>query len=218
MTQRRNCMEVGIEIKSSGWQPQRQTVKDELTSVHAGRRGVFIAVRCFCWFLFTVNWTLKKDQTKVNKAFFLSLLSGGNYACMTCKGGFFLRISSMSFGLPVLANGEMRGQGSQQETKPRAEAAVLGPVQAMCVMHSLTNVHIGRRRGIGLIAETWQSWICLKMGICSAEFSSMPTTNNMGTLELEGSGRYRACLLENDRRGSERQISQMRQSVECVVR
>lgn len=72
------CMEDGTEIKNSCWRLQEQTVNGKATGAHAGRHAAFTATCYFCWFLFIVNWTLKKDHPKINIAFFTSPLLGGS--------------------------------------------------------------------------------------------------------------------------------------------
>lgn len=72
------CMEDGTEIKNSCWRLQEQTVNGEATGAHAGRHAAFTTTCYFCWFLFIVNWTLKKDHPKINIAFFTSPLLGGS--------------------------------------------------------------------------------------------------------------------------------------------
>lgn len=118
-------------------------------------------------------------------------------------------MSPMSFGLYVLAHDEML-DGTRQSTGNQASGSCCSAshVRSSHVRYTqFTNVQVGRSGGFVWLQRcgrnesvrnrNWFHWV----------LSSVPTTNNMRTRELERPGRCRACLLENDRWGSERPIS-----------
>lgn len=161
-------MEDGTEIRNSCWRLQEQTVNGEATGAHAGRHAAFTATCYFCWFLFIVNWTLKKDHPKINIAFFTSPLLGGSRVLQrrilaeNVLNGFWTSCAG-----PWWEAGTRWHLGNAVQSREEARV-LLGPCD-LCT-HSPANAQVGGGRAIGLIAEKQRGWVSVQVGVCSPKF------------------------------------------------
>lgn len=186
-------MEDGTEIRNSCWRLQEQTVNGEATGAHAGRHAAFTATCYFCWFLFIVNWTLKKDHPKINIAFFTSPLLGGS--CVLQRR--ILSEKCLEWVLDFMRWPMVRGWDKAAFRKPSAESGRgWSPAWAVWLMHTQSSKCTGwRRQGSWSdCREATGMSLCPSRSLFSQVLSSLPTADSIRSRELEGLGKYRACI------------------------